>query len=191
MKRKFLKDELGLSDDVITKVLKANGEDIERVEAKATASNTERDNLQTQLNERDQQLKDLKKTAGDNEELQKQIQTLQDGNKQAAKDFEDKLAQTKIDGALELAMRDYKVRDSKAIMPFLDKDTIKLDDSGKVTGLKEQMETIKKDKDFLFENTAPKKPISILAGGNPSGGNGGNESSLVQKIAERMGGSNE
>ncbi len=61
MERKFLKDELGLSDDVITKVLKANGEDIERVEAKATASNTERDNLQTQLNERDQQLKDLKK----------------------------------------------------------------------------------------------------------------------------------
>lgn len=190
MERKYLKDELKLSDEQIDKVLAANGADIDRVEAKVTAVTSERDGLQTQLGERDQQLKDFKKSAGDNDELKQQIQTLQDSNKQASEDFKAQLAQTKVDGALQLAMRDYKVRDAKAIMPFLNKDNIKLDDDGKISGLKEQMDAVKKDHDFLFEpdkKPEPIKPISVVAGGNPSGNDSSNES-IISKIAERMGG---
>lgn len=173
MERKYLKDELKLDDDVIDKIMKANGEDIERTKSKVSASDDEVTDLKSQLDDRDKQLKSLQKNVGDNEDLQKQIEGLQDANKQATKDYEAKLAQTKLDNAVNLAMRDFGARDSKAVSPFLDKDTIKLDEDGKVIGLKEQMENIKADKDYLFasnEPVEPTKPINATATGNPSGG---------------------
>lgn len=173
MERKFLKDELKLDDEVIDKIMKANGDDVERAEAKATAGDSENADLKAQLADRDKQLKSLQKNAGDNEELKKQIEGLQESNKQAAKDYADKLAQTKLDNAVDLAMRDYGARDSKAVSPFLDKDTIKLDDDGKVIGLKEQMENIKADKSYLFATDKPAeqaKPIKATVTENPSGG---------------------
>lgn len=172
MERKFLKDELKLDDEVIDKIMKANGDDVERAEAKATAGDSENADLKAQLADRDKQLKSLQKNAGDNEELKKQIEGLQESNKQAAKDYADKLAQTKLDNAVDLAMRDYGARDSKAVSPFLDKDTIKLDDDGKVIGLKEQMENIKADKSYLFATDKPAeqaKPIKATVTENPSG----------------------
>ena len=40
-------------------------------------------------------------------------------------------------------------------MALLDTDIIKVDDKGNVTGLKEQLDNIKKDNDFLFESLEP------------------------------------
>lgn len=62
----------------------------------------------------------------------------------------------KRDSAVNLALLGAKARDVKAIMPFLDLDTVKLD-GDKVMGLDEQLQKLKTDKAFLFEdeNTNP------------------------------------
>ena len=188
MERKFLKDELGLTDEQIGKILAANGQDIDKYEAQVSGLTTERDNLQTSVDERDKQLKGLKSSVGDNDELKKQIEQLQSDNKQAKADFDTQLASTKKNGAIELAMRDAKARDAKAVMPFIDSSIIKLSDDGKVVGLDEQIKSLKEDKSFLFEEAKaePKQPINAFAGGNPTGGNEGKEPSLVQRIAENL-----
>ena len=48
-------------------------------------------------------------------------------------------------------------------MAFLDTDIVKLNDDGTVTGLKEQLDNIKKDNGFLFEEDDPQ---NVNLGGN-------------------------
>lgn len=62
----------------------------------------------------------------------------------------------KRDSAVNLALLGAKARDVKAVRPFLDLDTVKLDGE-KVMGLDEQLQKLKTEKAFLFEdeNTNP------------------------------------
>ncbi|MCI1955362.1 MAG: phage scaffolding protein [Oscillospiraceae bacterium] len=58
----------------------------------------------------------------------------------------------KRDSAVNLALVGAKARDVKAVRPFLDFDTIKLGDKGGVLGLDEQLQKLKTEKAFLFED---------------------------------------
>lgn len=156
MERKFLKEKLGLADDIVDQVLAENGKDIEKVEAKLNTANDQITSLQGQLEDRDGQLKDLKKSAGDNEELKQQIADLQKANEDTKKNLESQLQQTKVNSAINLALSGAKARDAKAVMPFINRDTLKLNEDGSVAGLKEQIEAVKKDKGFLFESDESK-----------------------------------
>ncbi len=62
------------------------------------------------------------------------------------------IAEEKKNSAIKLAVALSKPKNEKALMALLDTDIIKVDDKGNVTGLKEQLENIKKDNDFLFES---------------------------------------
>lgn len=77
-----------------------------------------------------------------------------DGLKQAAKDWETKynadVAALKIDKALELALVGAKARDVEIVKSQLDRDTLKLGEDGKLTGLTEQLDKLMTDKAFLF-----------------------------------------
>jgi hypothetical protein len=57
----------------------------------------------------------------------------------------------KRDSAVNLALLGAKARDAKAVRPFLDMDTVKLD-GDKVMGLDEQLQKLKTEKAFLFED---------------------------------------
>ena len=76
--------------------------------------------LKQQLTDRDQQLEELKKSAGDNQELQKQIQELQKANETTTADYERKLKQVKLDAAVELALTNSKAKNTKAVRALLD-----------------------------------------------------------------------
>jgi len=52
--------------------------------------------LEADIAERDKQLEDLKKAAGSNEELKKQIEALQAENKKAAEEWQAKMAQCSL-----------------------------------------------------------------------------------------------
>lgn len=187
MERKFLKEKLGLADDIVDQVLAENGKDLDKVEAKLNTANDQITSLQGQLDDRDGQLKDLKKSAGDNEDLKQQIADLQKANEDTKKNLESQLQQTKVDSAINLALSGAKARDAKAVMPFINRDTLKLNEDGSVAGLKEQIDAVKKDKGFLFESDESKpdgKHINVFQQGNPSGGESGD--SLVSKIASRL-----
>lgn len=80
--------------------------------------------------------------------------------KKDIKDWETKyqndMANEKKNSAIKLAVALSKPKNEKAVMALLDTDVIKVDEKGTVIGLKEQLENIKKENDFLFnEETNP------------------------------------
>ena len=113
MKRKELED-LGLSKEQADAVMKINGADIENAKsvsaAEITNLQTEIEGLNGQVKERDKQLEDLKKSAGDNAELQKQIEQLQTDNATAKANHESEMNQLKVEYAVEKALTGAKAK---------------------------------------------------------------------------------
>src|SRR5690606_1948621 len=60
--------------------------------------------LEADLQERDNQLEQLKNAASNNEELKKQIEELQEANRRAAEEWQAKMSQMKLDFAIEKAL---------------------------------------------------------------------------------------
>lgn len=170
MKREFLKD-LGLTDESIEKVMSEYGKDVQGINSKLATAEQERDSLKSQVTDRDTQIKDLGAKVGNSDELQETIKklesTIKDNDEKAASN----LLQVKQNNAVENYLKDAGVRDVKAVMPFIDTDTVKYDaDKSELSGLKEQVENIKTDHDYLFQADDNNKPgINATAGGNPSG----------------------
>lgn len=68
------------------------------------------------------------------------------------------LESARLDSAIQLAIAKSGTLSEKALMGLLDKDKIKLDKDGNLTGLDEQIEAIKKEDSFLFKTAEPGKP---------------------------------
>lgn len=120
------------------------------------------------------QLEDLKKSAGDNEELKKQIDTLQTENKAAKEKYEAEAAALKLGTAVKLALAG-KVHDPDIVAGLLDKTRIELDDNGGIkAGLDDQIKALQTSKGFLFV-TEDNGGQFQFRGTNPfeSGGSGG------------------
>ena len=126
--------------------------------------NESKKSLTDQLAERDKQLTTLKKSAGDNEGLKKEIEALQAANKEQKAEFEAQAKALKIDTAVKLAIAD-SAQDADIVAGLIDKAKLILGEDGKVTGLTEQVEALKKDKAFLFKGTSGSNPNY-----NPNGG---------------------
>ena len=121
--------------------------------------NNDNKELKQQLKSRDTQLDELKTKATGNEDLQKQIQTLQDQNGQIKEEYESKIQKQTFDYALKDALTVAKVRNPKAAKALLNTEAIKLD-GDKLLGLEEQLKTIKESDPYLFEEvkSEPGKP---------------------------------
>ena len=109
--------------------------------------------MKSQVKERDKQLETLKKSAGDNEDLQKQIEQLQSDNATAKANHESEMNQLKVQFAVEKALTGAKAKNIKAVKALLDLDDAKLDKDGNVKGLQEQIDKLVAGDDtkFLFE----------------------------------------
>ena len=81
--------ELGITEEQAAKVLEKAAEEQKGFipRERFNEVNEAKKSLDAQLKERDKQLKDLQSKAGDNEELKKQIASLQEQNKAAAKEY--------------------------------------------------------------------------------------------------------
>ncbi|MFD1179216.1 phage scaffolding protein [Paenibacillus puldeungensis] len=123
------------------------------------------------LKDRDKQLEDLKKSAGDNEELKKQIDALQNDNKAAKDKYEAELRDLKINTALKLALAG-EVHDADLVAGLIDKAKIKVKDDGAIeSGLDDQVKALRESKAFLFvEKTDDKQPR--FKGSKPPEGGG-------------------
>ncbi|MBE6067758.1 MAG: phage capsid protein [Clostridium lundense] len=129
---------------------------------------TEKNDYKQQLADRDKQLTDLQGKVKDNEELTKEIEALKTANSTTAADYEKKLEQIQYDVAINNALKDSKAKDINLIKALLDNDKLKVNGE-EIIGLKEQLETIKKDRDYLFEKEVPG------TGSFNTGGSGGKE----------------
>lgn len=112
--------------------------------------NEENKTLKQSVADRDKQLEDLKKSSGDNAELKKQIETLQQQNAEQQKAHEAELKQLKLDNAIDTALRAVGAKNVKAVKPFIDTTKIKLGEDGKLTGLDEQLKEVQKTEGYLF-----------------------------------------
>lgn len=184
MNRDFLK-ELGLTDEQADKVVAKHGEAIQSVNSKLANAESQVESLNSQVKDRDTQIATLSDQAGNSDEMKKQIEDLQSTIKANDEQAAQNLLQVKQDNAVQNYLKDAGARDVKAILPFVDSDTIKYDDDkGELIGLSEQVEKIKGDHDYLFqEEEKPNEPgINITPKGNPNGVPAANPDAFAQAL---------
>jgi hypothetical protein len=148
MKREDL-IKLGIDEALVDKIMALHGSDVEGHKAKLTTAQTEIEGLKTQLTEAGTTIEGFKKldvdgikAAADEWKLKAETAT-----SEAAK----QLAQVKFDHALDGALTGAKARNAKAVKALLSTDILKLAEDGSIQGLKEQLEKIKSENEFLFD----------------------------------------
>jgi len=154
MKREVLKN-LGLSDEVIEKIMTEHGNSVNSLKNKQTELEAQVAEYKQQLSERDKQLDGLKKTAGDSEALTKQIAELQATNKQTSAAYEEKIKQLQMDNLTNLALTKSGAKNPKAVKALLNLENAKLD-GDVIVGLEDQITKLKETDAYLFNEE--KKP---------------------------------
>lgn len=171
MNREELK-ELGLSDEQIEAVMKSHGKSVNDLKEKAEqvdTLNTQIDDYKEQLQQRDTQLEELSEKAKGNEDLTAQLDELKAQNEQTKNDYETKLNEQAFNHKLDNTLTGAKAKNTKAVKALLDLDIIKHED-GELKGLNEQLETLKSEHDYLFEQEQTGKP-SFTTGQHQTSGN--------------------
>lgn len=87
----------------------------------------------------------------------------QQKSEQAKIDAENKIIAYKLSNGIENAVKSYGAKDIVAVKAHLDTSKIKLD-GDKIIGIDEQLKSIKKDYDYLFESEKPKMFSSSTRG---------------------------
>lgn len=170
---------IGLTKEQVDSVFKLHGQEVNDLNAQVSTLTAERDGYQSQVDDVTTKLNDAKAAAGNNQELTSQLQQLQSDLESAKQEAENRVSQTKVDYELKLALKENGALNDKAVSALLDRDVIKLDKEGKITGLSEQIEAIKTENPFLFETQAdPIKP-KIVNGGNPNPNPGGSGKAMA------------
>lgn len=124
--------------------------------------------------EKDKQIKELGKFKGTAEELEAKAAELEKANKQLETGHKAALAKLKKENAIKQHVLE-EAHDPDMVMSLIDIDKVDIGEDGKIrSGFKEQFETVKKDKPFLFKdpNAKPEpKPQFTPKGGKPGEGN--------------------
>lgn len=116
--------------------------------------NTELEGIKGQLSQANEQIAGFKEL--DIEGVKQKAAEWEQKYNQAAEDSAREIEQLKFDFALDRELTKAQARNPKAVKALLDRDALKYD-KGKIIGLEEQLETLKKGEDsaFLFGSAAP------------------------------------
>lgn len=177
--------ELGLSEEQAQSVLDGFGKmvPIDRLNEKIE----EVKQANAVIAERDKQIKDLEPLAAGNEGLLNQIKELQSTNEATKVEYEQQLAETKLNSALKLALNG-KVQDLDIVSGLLDRSKVELDENGNIkAGLDDQLATLKESKGFLFvpeQVEAPTVPTPSFTPGSPTPPANGSLDPFAAKMAK-------
>ncbi len=164
---------LGISEELAEKAAAASAEELKGMVPRDRLNEVtrERDQLKTAKEKAESDLEDLKKSAGDNTALQQQITQLQQAA--AAKDTEHaaELKALRMGNAIRMAITD--AQDAEIVTGLIDQSKLILGDDGKVTGLEEQLKTLREDKPFLFKAKEPGNGGTGFRVGSTQGGTAG------------------
>ena len=148
MKREFLK-ELGLEKEAVEQIMTEHGKDVEGLKQQISTLETEKENLSGQLAEANQQMEDFKSM--DIEGIQRAAEEWKTKAEAAEAKAKADVEKLQFEYALNTALAGAKAREPKAVAALLDMDGLKLN-GNEIVGLKDQLEKLKTEKDFLFEN---------------------------------------
>lgn len=143
MKREFLK-ELGLTDDVIEKIMAQNGKDIEKEKGAAKEKEKEIEIIQKQLEEANKAIESYKDM--DIDKIKQSASDWENKFKEQQKQYED----YKKDTLLEKELAKAKSKDVEILRSLIKKEDLVFKDN-EVVGLDKQIKALRKDKAFLFE----------------------------------------
>ena len=162
---------LGASEELATKIA---GESLKELAGYVEKSKySEVETAKKQLEEGNKtltkQLEEIKKSAGDNAELKKQIEDMQTANKNKEKEYADSIAKLKLDNAVDIALMGAGSKNNKAVKALLNLEKAVIGEDGKIVGLKEQLDNLRKaeDSSFLFETTPKFKGVNPAGNKNP------------------------
>ena len=154
---------LGVSEEIADQVVILHGKDIEGHKTKLTTLQTELDGAKAQLTEAGTAIEGFKKLDVDG--IKAAADDWKAKAEQAQRDAVAQLSELKFSHALESSLAGAKVKNSKAVQALLSKDALKFNEAdGSIIGLKEQLEKIKSENDYLFDDGTPTP--KIVAGGN-------------------------
>lgn len=175
-------------------VLKANGVEItEEIETKVMEEFVEKkevelkvteiSDLKEQLKTRDTDIEELKKVDGT--KLQEELTTLQTKYKADTEALQTKLDDTEYNNTLDLELLSTNAKDVNLVKTLLGDEKFERKD-GKLVGLSEKLEQIKKDRDYLFNNEEQKETTYTY---KPAGGGAAEKKveTLSDAIAQTMG----
>lgn len=168
MKREFLKD-MKLTDEQIDAIMAENGKDVNGLKEQVSSLTTEKDGLQSQLTERDTQLKDLKGKVKDSDELTAEIDQLQKANKEAKEKYEADLTAQQKSFLVDKALNSAGARNAKAVSSLLDLDSVEVKD-GQLTGLDDQLKSLRDSDSYLFKEDPQQKEPQPQGGVQITGG---------------------
>ena len=160
--------EMGLTEEQADKVLAAHKEVLAGFIPKARFDevNETKKDLEQQIQERDNQLKDLQGKVKGNEELEKTIKELQEANKATKEQYEDKIKDMTITAAIQSKLTDAKYPD--LLLTKFDRSKLSIAEDGTVLGIDEQLTTLKEQyKDLFKPDLKGREPNNI--GGTPPG----------------------
>ena len=119
--------------------------------------NEENKTLKKSVSDRDKQLEDLKKSSGDNEELKKQIETLQQENANQKKAHDAEMTQLRLDNAIDAALTAAGAKNIKAVRALIDTSKVKVGEDGKLTGFDDLLSAVQKSDAYLFTEKQQKQ----------------------------------
>ena len=131
------KDDLmkidGMTEELATAVEKASADELKGYIPKSRFDeiNNAKKELEGQIADRDKQLKDLADKVKDNEALTQQISDLQEQNKTAKAEYDEKIKTMKLESAMKEKLTDAKYPD--LLMSKFDRTKLVLNDDGTVT----------------------------------------------------------
>lgn len=141
--------------------------------------------LEEQLKTRNKDIEELKKVDGT--KLKEELDTLQSKYKDETEALQKKLQDTQFENALDLALTGINAKDSGLVKTLIDREKLQLKD-GKFEGLTEQIESLKKEKDFLFAAAEDKIATNPTYTYTPKDGKPSTEpTTLNDAVAQAMG----
>lgn len=147
---------IGLSEEQADKVVQAHADSINGKfipKSRFDEVNEQLKDVRGQVTERDAQIASLKKFQGSADELKAKVTELQQANAKATEEYESKLATVQKTYAVRSAIGT-DAQDPDLLLKLIDLDSVSATSDGKVVGVKEQVDALRKDRPYLFKTPA-------------------------------------
>ena len=155
MRRDFLKD-LGLSDEIMDKIMTQYGLDIEKYKTEKKENEVKITFLNDKIKEQEEVINSMQKDNESYTKLKQDYDLLQEEKTKNDNEYKQQIREIKLKSGLEKALNSAGAISQKVVIPLLKEflDKAEIDEKGNVNGLEEQIKQIKESEDtkFLFKD---------------------------------------
>ena len=152
MKREFLKD-LGLSDEIMDKIMTQYGLDIERYKTEKRENEAKITFLNDKIEEQEKTINTMQIENDAYAKLKQDYDLLQEEKTKNENGYKQQIREIKLKSGLEKALNSAGAINQKVVIPLLKEflDKAEIDEKGNVNGLEEQIKE-SEDTKFLFKD---------------------------------------